>query len=538
MTRQASGYAPLVPQPVRVLLARFADWPLQAVRLAFAAGDPAAEAPLIVIDAGKVLARCPVAAAEGVTVGLRVREAQLRCPAAVLCAHDPEAEAAAFEPVLRAMAEVAPDVHLVRPGVAAVRARGPARFYGGEEAAARVLLGRLDAFATPDCRPSAAVADGLFCAERAAERARRWAVVPPGESARFLAGLGVECLGEPLLARQLQQLGIRTLGRYAELPRADAHARFGAAGRHTHRLASGEDLAALTPRNPASDRSVEIDLDAALAEEVVATCRPAIDALFAELAADSLALTEVRLRVRTERRRDDRLWRHPWQFDAGELANRLRWQLADLAASGPPAEDPETGGDADPVVGVQVIPVGVGSPELAARGLFGDRPEPRVIKVLTDLQERLGYREVATLVPRGGRLLKDRRLRVPFGTAPPPVRERRLDQPWPGRVPGPAPARVLQRLAPAKLLDRAGVPVTVDERGGPSADPAALLLAPRAAPRPLLAWAGPWPLDERWWETGEDARGVRADRFQVVDAAQQAWLLVLVAGACWIEAAY
>ena len=50
--------------------------------------------------------------------------------------------------------------------------------------------------------------------------------------------------------------------------------------------------------------------------------------------------------------------------------------------------------------------------------------------------------------------------------------------------------------------------------------------------RPIVAWAGPWPVAERGWDA---ARGRRAHRFQVVDADQTAWLLVLGQGSWWAE---
>ena len=34
-------------------------------------------------------------------------------------------------------------------------------------------------------------------------------------------------------------------------------------------------------------------------------------------------------------------------------------------------------------------------------------------------------------------------------------------------------------------------------------------------PQPIIGWAGPWPLDERWWD---EHRHRRMARFQVVTA--------------------
>jgi protein ImuB len=61
---------------------------------------------------------------------------------------------------------------------------------------------------------------------------------------------------------------------------------------------------------------------------------------------------------------------------------------------------------------------------------------------------------------------------------------------------------------PAELVDTDGEPVVVDGRGEASAAPAVL----RCATLPgggwsLVAWAGPWPQDLRWWT---DRRARRA----------------------------
>jgi protein ImuB len=54
-------------------------------------------------------------------------------------------------------------------------------------------------------------------------------------------------------------------------------------------------------------------------------------------------------------------------------------------------------------------------------------------------------------------------------------------------------------------------------------------------PAEVVAWAGPWPADERWWDA--EARRRRA-RLQVVTAGAGAHLLALEAGRWWVEATY
>jgi protein ImuB len=106
--------------------------------------------------------------------------------------------------------------------------------------------------------------------------------------------------------------------------------------------------------------------------------------------------------------------------------------------------------------------------------------------------------------------------------------------PWPGRLPKPAPAVVLREPLPAVVLDGAGVPVGVSARLDLTGEPAALVVE-RAQPVRISGWAGPWPVDERWWAPGE---GRRRARFQVVLEDGRALLLSLAGGHWLVEAIY
>ncbi len=73
----------------------------------------------------------------------------------------PDADAEGFGRLVALVTEFCPAVESVRLGVCAFAARGPARYFGGEEALARKLVEAAEAagFAS-----RAAVADGLFAA--------------------------------------------------------------------------------------------------------------------------------------------------------------------------------------------------------------------------------------------------------------------------------------------------------------------------------------------------------------------------------------
>jgi protein ImuB len=51
----------------------------------------------------------------------------------------------------------------------------------------------------------------------------------------------------------------------------------------------------------------------------------------------------------------------------------------------------------------------------------------------------------------------------------------------------------------------------------------------------VAAWAGPWPVEERWWD---QAANHRKARFQILTATGAAYLLVLDKGVWTVEAVY
>jgi protein ImuB len=83
------------------------------------------------------------------------------------------------------------------------------------------------------------------------------------------------------------------------------------------------------------------------------------------------------------------------------------------------------------------------------------------------------------------------------------------------------------------VLDADGGPVSVGSRGVMSARPAWVVIGdgPRWA---VGAWAGPWPLEERWWEAG----GRRRARVQVCTADGNCYLLAREKRRWWVEATY
>ncbi|MCS3843996.1 DNA polymerase Y family protein [Microbacterium sp. AK031] len=513
--------------PPRHLVLWLPDWPVRA-----ALGAPPGDEPVAVVQANIVIACSSSARAQGVRRGQRRRLAQTRSPALRLIPADARRDERAFLPVLRLLEELVPGVQPLRPGLAALRARGAARYYGGEEQSALHLIEALAEHDHPGTR--AAIADGLFTAEQAARLAAPALVVAPGGSQEFLAPLPVQALGDEEVTALLERLGIRTLAEFAALAETDVRDRLGERGARLHALASGADSRPLVPQHPEPELAREIVFESPLeqADQVAFAVRQTADAVTAALAELSQVCTEVRIDLTD----DDgaistRVWLHPTSFEASDLVDRVRWQLESLSAptkSGTAKADTATS-DRAPVgiAEVRIMPTRVDDSAHHQPGLFGQGPQQRLHHAVSRVQAMLGHRGVVTPVVVGGRRLVDRQLLQPWGDRVPSERDAAL--PWPGSLPPPYPSEVFNPPLPARVAGADGTPPRVDDRGELSAAPAWI------EETAVSSWAGPWPLRERAWDK-DQAR--LAQRLQIVDESQRAWLVLWEDDSWWVEGRY
>ncbi|HEY3673932.1 MAG TPA: DNA polymerase Y family protein [Acidimicrobiia bacterium] len=528
------------------------DWPVVAARRL----DPAlVDTPVVVVDKGArgkvVVSASAEARAEGVAVGLRVREAEARCAGLVVLEADDATDARAFELVVRAVEQLVPRLVLERPGQLSFPTRGPSRYFGGDDALAARIVACVRELDVVDVR--AGIADGTFAAGLAArtaheswrERGRDAVVVPAGETTAFLAPWPVTVLAGSVdaahggghdLVDLLARLGLRTLGAFAELPPAAVLGRFGPPGALAHRLACGEvehEPIATVPPDELLE-AIELDPPATRVDEAAFAAKMLADRLLARL--DALGLSCARVIVEAETEHGEHLsrtWRHEGALTPSALVARVRWQLDAwlLTAS-------TTGSVTAGISRLVLAPDDLGPAVGRQLGFWGGDPAAadRAGRALARVQGMLGPDAVVTARDGGGRTPVERIRWVPWGE---PRDEVVALPPWPGAVPGPAPARVFDPPVPAELVDAAGAPVAVSGRGEPSAPPAGLRCA--ALPDgggPLVAWSGPWAHDLRWW----DARRRRA-LWQVVveggpDGAGVGCLVVLERGRTAVEAVY
>lgn len=521
---------------LRTLAVWCPDWPLVAL------GVPPAE-PAVVVVANRVVAANPAARADGVAVGQRRRDAQGRCPGVAVLERDVDREARRFEPVAAALDALTPRVEVTGPGLVGFPTRGPSRYFGGDGALAAQALELVSVVLAGRGEARLGVADGAFAATLAARSVAAVegpVVVPPGQTAAFLAPLAVTALEQPALTDVLVRLGLRTLGSFAALAPADVVGRFGADGRRAHRLAAGEDAHPPDLRRPADDLAVSMELDppAERVETAAFAAKALADELHATLEIRGLSCLRVAVEVETERDEvHTRLWRHEGALSAAAIAERARWQL-DGWLDGAAASRPGGGIRRLTLVPDDVVPAT--GRQLGFWGADAERTE-RVTRAVARVQGLLGPDAVSVPERRGGRGPGEQLRLVPAGAVDlaeprPAAGEGWVTEPWPGRVPDPQPALVHHEPDPVEVLDAAGRSLVVSGRGELSAPPALVVRAGR--PRAVTAWAGPWPADERWWDPATHRRRARLQVVLDADTGDEAHLLVLEQGRWALEATY
>ncbi len=513
-------------------------WPIVA-------HDLSPDEPSAIFFANRVVAASVEAVASGVKKGMRRREAQSRCPELEVLTHDPARDARTFEPVVAAIEAFGPQVEVVRPGLVVMAARGPARYFGGEEQLRAKMAEAIDdAIASKrmhalhtDDRTRVGIADGPFAATLAAVRGR---IIEPGTSRVFLAPFPIRVLEDPALCDLLMRLGITTLGAFAALDRPRVVARFGTEGEIAHRLASADDDRLLEPRQAPPDLTVarELDPPAKRVDIAMFAGKNAADELAATLAEKGLACAKLEIQVVTEHGEErTRMWRYSSAFTSAAIAERVRWQLEGWLADGAQL----TGG----IEHIRLRPHDVGAATGVRVGFWNRRGEvpDRVRRAIARVQGLLGPSGAKQAVVQGGRHPSEQVALVPWGD---PVEASRPGLPgtrtvagpievelpvWPGQLPSPTPVIVRER--PTDLKDGEGNVVTVSGRFVVSAAPARMRRD--GAWHEIVAWAGPWPVDEKWWD---ETTHRRRSRFQVVCADGNAYLLANESERWFVEATY
>jgi protein ImuB len=510
------------------------DWP--AVAAAAAAGQ-SATAPVAVTLANRVIACSSAARAAGVRRGLRRREAAARCPQLHVATADADRDARFFEGVIAAVDDLVPRAEVLRPGLMVLPVRGAARYFGSEAHAAERLI---DAVAAAGAECQVGIADQLSTAVFAARAGR---IVQAGGDAKFLSVLSIRQLatepslsgpGREELTDLLWRMGIRTIGQFAALSRTDVASRFGADGVTAHRFARGEPERGPSGREPPAELEAVLDCDPPIdrVDAAAFAGRSLASTLHQTLMAAGVGCTRLAIHAVTANGEErSRVWRCAEPLTEDATADRVRWQLDGWLSNRTALDRPTA-----PMTLLRLQAVEVVSAEALQLPLWGGSDfgggsdQQRARRALVRVQGLLGPEAVRVPVLSGGRGPAERITLTPLGDEPVPNADPGL--PWPGQLPEPSPAVLLDD--PVELLDAQGNPIRVTSRGMFSADPARLIVRDRDDQ--LRWWAGPWPVDERWWDP--DLGKGRTARAQIMLEGERAFLLCYRQRRWYLEGSY
>ncbi len=511
--------------------------------------------PAVVLNNNRVIDATPGAARHGIELGIRRREAQSLCPGLEIIVDDEALNNTRFASIAVALESVTPRLEITTGGKCSFLTRGPCRYFGGDQALAQIVVDRVsEALSTmvgvrelsAAIQPRVGIADSRFAASLAAISSSVSCVqiVPPTTNADFLSSFPVDALADgdsPLpdaddLVGVFQRLGLETLGDIASLPKEELYARFGTSGSLAHRLSRGMDgrTPILQPISSLMSGESDIDPPADHLETVVFSAKALANGIHQQLSGEGLVCVGVLIEVESDHGEvSSRLWRHEHQFTPTDITDRVRWQLEGWFRS----EAAPTG----PLTLIRLVADEV-IPDDGYQLGFWDKETPndeRAIRSLTRIQGILGSDAVTIVHHGGGRRLSDIEQRIPlaattFDPDRPIVLPESSVAPWPGRLLAPLPAVVLSQAQELEVTDNQGRCVRVTGRGRVEGTPVQVR-SKNFGSHSVVAWGGPWFLEERWWDS---CRKTRQARFQFLLADGTAHLCVVENSRWWLEASY
>lgn len=511
----------------RAVVLRVPDWSVVA---AIQAGECAPDSPVAMMEKG-VVRECSARARDaGIRPGMRRREAHAICPEALLLPHQDSRDTGAFNAVLVWLSQWVPQHFHVAPGIVALGARGVARFYGGETAAAEFLRELGKAY-TPPLDIRVGIADDLFTAVTAAAQCTEYlpiARVVPGASREFLADMPIQVLGDDDVVLLLMTLGIHRVGDFVALDENAIRERFGVPGERLYQLATGSRSTGWVARDAPVDpeESIELAEPQHLVDQISFAIRARTDEYYSRLIKAGVVCTRVAITIVFDDGHEyERVWVHPRFFSSAELVDRVRWQLEHHGRDN--AEDVEY------PPGVLIVRYLALDPETASvhePGLWGQGPDARVHQVFSRIQGLLGSHGVLMARSATARMPSDSHILTAWGDDATPGDE---VSPLPGALPKPLPATIFQGARLITLHDHDGNVVRIVGTEL-SADPVSMQW--RDHQRRVQSWAGPWPIYEKWWDS---ARSRLLYRLQALDEYGMGWLLSADVNSQWrIEARY
>lgn len=429
-----------------------------------------------------------------------------------------------FEHVVRAVTEVSPLVEVESVGTMLMAARGPSRYFGGEVAVAEHLH-NVCAGAAPDAPFGVGIADSQFAAVVAAHLSQSRGtpcVIDQAITVQFLDAVPVRSLSRvggiteetvDLLGRLGLPLcsAVRSIGESALIDR------FGVEGKRVFALVSGHEVRHLVPGTPPSDftRVMESESPLTGSLQVVASAHHTVQQLVHAISGYGQQCVRILITCETDHgEANSRIWGEPHGFGVAALSQRLMYQLDGWLTDITAIADAPTSGivrivfeplECREVIATQPLLWGGHQEniERASRATAMAMAAGTGVQIFVPRWE--GGRDVATVYARVPLALidiantRDGEQRVSVGAG--------VSRDWSGSLPRPSPAAIATTPATITVRDQQGNPVGVTSRHELNADP--FVVEVQGHSYAVERVAGPWPVEERWWDTRRKRRHVR-----------------------------
>lgn len=542
---QYSLFDPIEVQiPPRVLLVKFFYWPLLSVGL----DDPC---PLAATEErGVVACVSPAAEKVGIKRGDSIKSALSLFPNLLVLSSNCIEHGKMVSKISNVMEQFSPLVEVVELGTWAIDAKGPTRYFGGEESLVAKLKDAISieiqhelAQSIPSERVfegdsvlsfGISIADGIFAARIAA---RESLVVASGGSAEFLAPLSVEELPDQEMASFLMRLGIRSLGEFAALDYHLVLERFGATGALLHHMANGFDTSALMPSQIEEDFAEKIELEDPLdvASAVVFACKSRVEGIFSSLSEKGYLCQTMRVSFMSgdggESTRD---WSMQDGFSTNLLLERMRWQLESWSSD--PRVAPSCG-----IETIQLVAKRVVSSNKNQLVLDGSEKTTlaKITKSLSRVDSIVGKKASFAKI-RGSRTAKESVDIIPwqlylFDGDHREDEKKSEVPPWPGKLSGISPTICFEPEIEVAIRGKSGSEVIVYADVFLSGDPYWICLIQPDRKFRIYEWSKLWPMSDRWWDR---THFTKVARMQIRTNEMGALLIKWQGGKWFIEGGY
>jgi protein ImuB len=419
--------------------------------------------------------------------------------------------------------------------------RGPSRYFGGEESLVRHVHEVMNSL-IPDVSCAIGVGDSRFIARLACVHSRNTkapVVVFSEDTHVLLRSLSVQTLLEhtdisPDVVGVFQHLGLHTLGHVVDLGETALIDRFSVAGQHVFAIATGKDVDFFVPSEGHPPVVVICDFDSmshhALSDAmndssiVVSMAQESITRFVQQVSVYGLQCLRLRISYETDHgEHNERIWCDTRGFTEHSISERFGWQLHQWLRNGNNDDHPTSYITSAVFEALECRDISVDAVTLW--DVRSDSTE-RVVRALARVMVADEHARITVPVWRGGRdvsiydavdvsqcdLHDDNSRAV----------SKSVD--WNGGVPSPRPVMLCSSPVTVTLCDSSTHNIVVTGRHELSADPQYVCFSDGTSWN-VVAWAGPWPVEERWWDPQRWRRHARLQVLASNGKETVAWLL-------------